>query len=355
MCDVHNPVLCVIPPYMLDKMVKNGTDEIRAVALNVMKQSRLFREQRSLVQQQPGVNLQNLMSGVEAHSAQLFRRVYNSNHTELLPGSLVRSEGDPPTNDPAVDEAYEGAGATWQLYMDQYGRNSINDNGMIIDSTVHHGTNFNNAFWNSEQMVYGDGDEQLFTRFTIDLDVIGHELTHGVTQYEAGLIYEFQSGALNESFSDVFGSLVKQKKLGQDAEAADWLIGANVLIGDNYALRSMKAPGTAYQDHPILGDDPQPATMDDYQDLPRWDDGGGVHLNSGIPNHAFYLAAREIGGNAWEKAGLIWYRALCDILNNNATFVKAAKATILAARQEFGRGSMEVTAVRNAWKTVKVL
>jgi Zn-dependent metalloprotease len=239
--------------------------------------------------------------------------------------------------------------------MDQYGRNSINDNGMIIDSTVHHGTNFNNAFWNSEQMVYGDGDEQLFTRFTIDLDVIGHELTHGVTQYEAGLIYEFQSGALNESFSDVFGLLVKQKKLGQDAEAADWLIGANVLIGDNYALRSMKAPGTAYQDHPILGDDPQPATMDDYQDLPRWDDGGGVHLNSGIPNHAFYLAAREIGGNAWEKAGLIWYRALCDILNNNATFVKAAKATILAARQEFGRGSMEVTAVRNAWKTVKVL
>jgi Zn-dependent metalloprotease len=226
---------------------------------------------------------------------------------------------------------------------------------MIIDQTVHYGEEYNNAFWNGEQMVYGDGDEELFTRFTIDMDIVAHELTHGVTQYEASLLYWYQSGALNESFSDVFGSLVKQRKLGQDVKEADWLIGANVLIGENYALRSMKAPGTAYQNHPIIGDDPQPATMDDYYELAPWDDNGGVHINSGIPNHAFYLAAMEIKGYAWEKAGLIWYRTLCDKLGKISTFVRAARATILVAREEFGVRSLEEKAVIKAWKAVKVL
>lgn len=354
MCKMHNPIFCVIPPYMMDKIVENGTPEMRRIALQAMKQARHIRSQRMLMQTQARAALRNLMPGVEAHNAQLFRRVYDAKHMELLPGTLVRSEGEPPSSDTSVNEAYDGAGETWHLYNDVYGRNSIDDGGMILDSTVHNGVNYNNAFWNSQQMVYGDGDEQIFTRFTIDIDVIGHELTHGVTEHEAGLQYQYQSGALNESFSDVFGSLVKQRKLGQDVKTADWLIGANVLIGD-YALRSMKAPGAAYKNHPQLGDDPQPATMDGYQDLPIWNDQGGVHLNSGIPNHAFYLAAMEIGGNAWEKAGLIWYRTLTTKLDPNATFVKTARATIEVARQEFGTGSLEETAVSNAWKAVKVL
>jgi Zn-dependent metalloprotease len=281
--------------------------------------------------------------------------VYDAEHSEDLPGSLARSEGDPPVEDACVDEAYDGAGETWGLYNNVYGRCSIDDRGMVIVQTVHYGEDFDNAFWNGEQMVYGDGDGELFARFTMDLDIIAHELTHGVTQYEAALRYWYQSGALNESFSDVFGILVKQYKLHQDVKEADWLIGANVLIGDEYALRSMKAPGTAYQGHPIIGDDPQPATMDDYNELPPWQDNGGVHINSGIPNHAFYLAAMEIGGYAWEKAGLIWYRTLCDKLGNVANFVRAATATILAAKDEFGSGSLEEKAVQKAWKNVKVL
>ncbi|CAM5676724.1 hypothetical protein SFUMM280S_07534 [Streptomyces fumanus] len=156
-------------------------------------------------------------------------------------------------------------------------------------------------------MVFGDGDGEIFLDFTIPVDVIGHELVHGVTQYTANLTYFGQPGALNESVSDVFGSLIKQYTLGQSADQADWLIGAGLLAPrvTGVALRSLKAPGTAYDDD-VLGKDPQPATMDDYVRTGR--DNGGVHINSGIPNHAFYLAATALGGNAWERAGQIWYR-----------------------------------------------
>jgi Zn-dependent metalloprotease len=355
MFETHNSILCIIPPYMLDAIVEKGSDRQRSAALKTIKQSSHARMERSLIQEQPRAERKHLISGIDAHSCQLTRRVYDAGGSENLPGLLVRSEGDPDTGDSSVDEAFIAAGDTWDMYHDEYGRCSIDDLGMFIDQTVHYGEEYNNAFWNGEQMVYGDGDGELFTRFTIDLDVIAHELTHGVTQYEAGLSYWYQSGALNESFSDVFGTLVKQRKLNQEAQDADWLIGANVLIGENYALRSMKAPGTAYIGHPVIGDDPQPATMDDYHEMSPWDDNGGVHINSGIPNHSFYLAAIELGGYAWEKAGLIWYRALCDKLTKDSNFVRAANACILAAREEFGTGSLEEQAVTKAWKQVKVI
>ena len=351
----HNPILCIILPYMLENMVEKGSTKIRKAALQTIKQSSHVRMERSTMAEQPGTDPQNMVAGVDHHSEKRYRRVYDAKNQEILPGSLVRSEGDKPTGDVTADEAYDGAGDTWDLYKNEYDRNSIDDHGMIIDQTVHHGVNYNNAFWNGKQMIYGDGDEEIFTRFTIDLDIIGHELTHGVIQHEANLRYWYQSGALNESFADVFGSLVKQKKANQQAKDADWLIGRNVLIGNQYALRSMKAPGTAYQGHPVLGDDPQPATMDDYLELPPWDDNGGVHINSGIPNHAFYLAAVEIGGNAWQKAGLIWYVALRDKLKRNANFSKAARATIHTARGLFGKNSLEEKAVKKAWKVVKVI
>lgn len=347
-------MLCIIPPYMLDKAVENGSELIRQRAMQIIKQSNHFRTQRTMIQERPESAREVMVSGIEAHSFARVRRVYDAQQGETLPGTLVRQEGQPPTGNAAIDEAFDGAGATWDLYMEEYGRNSIDDGGMIIDQTVHFGTDFNNAFWNGEQMVYGDGDGELFTRFTIDMDIIGHELTHGVVQHEANLVYYYQSGALNESFADVFGSLVKQRHFAQDVTQADWLIGDKVLVG-KYALRSMKAPGTAYIDHPILGTDPQPASMAKYYTLPPWDDNGGVHLNSGIPNHAFYLAAMELGGKAWEKAGLIWYRTLADKLGRVSTFRRAARATLQVAREEFGSGSLEEKAIRKAWKAVKVL
>jgi Zn-dependent metalloprotease len=353
MCKVHNPIMCVIPPYMLDKMVENGSPQLRSQALRTIKQSEHIRTQRSLLQTQPRAEREALTNGIQSHSFERVLQIFSANQGETLPGTLVRKEGDQPTGDEAVDEAFDGGAATWSLYAEEYERNSIDDNGMVMNQTVHFGVKYNNAFWNGQQMIYGDGDGEIFSRFTIDIDIIAHELTHGVTQYEASLVYWYQSGALNESFSDVFGALVKQRHRGQEAKDADWLIGESVLIGD-YALRSMKAPGTAYVNHPVIGTDPQPATMSNYKMMAPWDDNGGVHINSGIPNHAFYIAATELGGKAWEKAGLIWYRALRDRLGQYATFNRAADATIGLARELFGNGSLEEQAVRKAWKEVKV-
>jgi Zn-dependent metalloprotease len=271
----------------------------------------------------------------------------------------VRGEGDAAVSDVAVNEAYDGSGATFDMYQAIYGRNSINDNGLELKSTVHYGQGYDNAFWNGQQMVYGDGDEnlpeaqRLFNRFTIALDIIGHELAHGVTQYEANLIYKNQPGALNEAISDIFGSLVKQYQRGQTADQADWIIGEGLFTSNvnGVGIRSMKAPGTAYDD-PILGKDPQPAHMDDY--VKTGLDNGGVHVNSGIVNRAFYLTALEIGGFAWEKAGRIWYKALTEKLKSDSDFQAAADFTYEAAGELFGWDSLEQNAVTNGWSGVGI-
>lgn len=226
---------------------------------------------------------------------------------------------------------------------------------MPLIGTVHFGKDYDNAFWNSQQMVFGDGDGELFNRFTIALDVIGHELTHGVTEHTAGLNYMTQAGALNESISDVFGSLIKQYAHKQTADKADWLIGEGLLAKgvNGVALRSMKNPGTAYDD-PRLGKDPQPADMSEY--VRTTQDNGGVHINSGIPNKAFCMTALEIGGYAWEKAGRIWYETLTDShLKPTATFKTFAKLTLTTASRLYGASSAEASAVKKGWHEVGVL
>lgn len=283
------------------------------------------------------------------------RTICDAHHTQTLPGTVVRVEGSQPTGDPAVDEAYDGLGATHDLFWEIYDRNSIDDEGMALNATVHFGNEYNNAFWNGERMVFGDGDGDFFNRFTIAVDVIGHELTHGVTQDEAALIYFFQPGALNESISDVFGSLVKQRVLNQTAAQADWLIGAGLFTAsvNGVALRSMKSPGTAYDD-PILGKDPQPGHMSDF--VRTFEDNGGVHINSGIPNHAFYFVATQSGGYAWEKAGQIWYETLRDSrLRFYTGFRRFARLTVENAARLYNPGSPEEQAVRDGWRQVGIM
>ena len=287
------------------------------------------------------------------------RTVYDVEHggDSDLPGRKVRGEGDRAVSDTAVNQAYDGAGLTYRFYREVYDRDSVDGRGMELVSSVHYGTDFDNAFWNGSQMVYGDGSGRIFARggLTKDVDVIAHELTHGVTQMTAGLAYAKQPGALNESFSDVFGSLVKQHHLGQTAGQADWLIGEGVLGSalHGHALRSMKAPGSANDL------DRQAGTMSGYADLPDdndpANDNGGVHINSGIPNRAFYLAATAIGGHAWEAAGRIWYVTLTQHLEPTSDFRAAADATITVAGELFGAASHEHEAVSGAWKEVGVL
>jgi Zn-dependent metalloprotease len=331
----------ILPPYILDAIVQNGTLEQRRRALSTLAASERLRGRRQA--------LALLLAPVPAGEKR--RTVYDAQNTMRLPGVLVRAEGDPASGDVAVDEAYDGAGSTYDLYFDVYGRNSIDGRGMRIESTVHYGREYDNAFWDGAQMVYGDGDGELFERFTKALDVIGHELTHGVTDHEAALEYQDQPGALNESFSDVFGSLVKQRERRETAGQADWLIGEGLFTAKvrGAGLRSLASPGSAYSD-PVLGSDPQPWHMSNYDASPE--DNGGVHVNSGIPNHAFYLAATAIGGFAWEKAGRIWYVALTERLQRRSDFAAAARATETVAGEIFGTGSAEQKAVREGWRRV---
>jgi len=246
---------------------------------------------------------------------------------------------------------YDGFGATYALYRQVFQRDSIDDKGLRLEGVVHYDKHYNNAFWNGSRMIFGDGDGKIFLGFTGAIDVIAHELTHGVTEFTCNLEYHKQSGALNESMSDVFGSLAKQYFLKQSATAADWLIGAGILgpAIKGVALRSMKKPGSAYD-----GDD-QSSTMGGYEDSPDTDAGdwGNVHRNSGIPNHAFYLAATSLGGNAWEDAGQIWYDTLLA-LHSKTTFGECASVSYAMAGRRFGPNSRQQQAVGDAWSSVGV-
>jgi Zn-dependent metalloprotease len=348
-----HPILCIVPPHMLDEIAKHGTAGQRAAALATLAEDEAMRGARSA--ERPAPRSARLVAPKQPAVRKKRRTIYDAAGAAQLPGKVVRREGARSLGDIAVDEAYAGLGTTYDFYFASYRRISIDDAGFPLKATVHYGVRYDNAFWNGKQMVFGDGDGRLFNRFTSSLDVIGHELAHGVTAHEAGLVYLAQPGALNESLSDVFGSLIKQFSLQQDAAQADWLIGANLLTRNvkGVALRSMKAPGTAYDD-PVLGRDPQPGHMKDFVVTTR--DNGGVHINSGIPNRAFCLAALAIGGKAWEAAGRIWYETLRDPkLKADANFVAFARLTMATASRLYTAAGKETAAVAAAWKQVGVL
>ncbi len=332
----------ILPEYVNKRIVENGSDDQKRRAWQNLIVTEQLRGRRNIV---------GGLFTMFSTSDKLYRSIYNAENAENLPGKLVRGEGAKRKGGVSVNEAYDYSGNTYDFFTNIFERRSIDNKGMKLDSTVHYGENYNNAFWNGNQMVYGDGDGEMFNRFTISLDVIGHELAHGITQYEAALEYYGQPGALNESFSDVLGSLVKQYVMKQDADKADWLIGAGLFKKKvkGAALRSMKEPGSAYDD-PVIGKDPQPGHMKDF--VKTTSDNGGVHINSGIPNRAFYLTAIKLGGKAWEKAGMIWYVTLRDRLRENATFQDAAKLTYSVAGNLFGKGSPEQNAVANGWSGV---
>ncbi len=345
---------CILPPDILERVILEGTPEQRRAALNTLATDnalRSLRAQNAIIRAAGGRPLDPNV----AEGGKPLRTIFDCTHTQdPASARIVRNEGDGPTGDAAADEAYDGLGATYTLYWDAYHRDSINDEGLPLKGYVHYGDGYDNAFWDGQEMIFGDGDGELFNRFTISVDIMGHELTHGVTEDEAQLAYYQQSGALNESVSDVFGSLVKQYALGQKADEADWLIGAGLIAGyPDQALRSMKAPGTAY-DNPKLGKDSQPATMSGYVRTTK--DNGGVHTNSGIPNHAFYLAATNLGGNAWELAGRVWYETLRDPhLRPTAQFRTFARLTLQAVqRLGHAHGSPEYQAVQDAWGQVGI-
>jgi hypothetical protein len=346
----------IVPPYMLEAMAASDEPLLVEHAREALRHDAELRASRRTPTARPtGRRAPRRADVPKAHGAGPHRTISDAKGATTTPGTKIRGEGQAPSQDEAVNEAYDGLGATWELWSEAYSRDSLDGKGMPLLATVHYGRNYDNAFWDGSQMVFGDGDGVIFERFTKSLDVIGHELAHGVTEHTAGLLYQGQSGALNESISDVFGVLVKQRQLGQSAEQADWLVGADVLNPSvqGRALRDMRNPGTAYDD-PRLGTDPQPAHMDAYVDTD--DDNGGVHINSGIPNRAFVLAALAIGGNAWEDAGAVWYAVVSgDGIKADCDFATFAELTVAAAATAHGEGSAQQAAVRSAWEQVGVL
>lgn len=343
----HNPINCILPPYILERLSESPDESIRNQAIKARELAAATRTRRMLTQLRPTA------MAIHHPAARKNRLVYDANGSESeadFTESLIRSEGDDPVSDAAVNEAYDNSGNVWDFFWNVFSRNSINDFGMTLVSTVHVGTSYNNAFWNGSLMAYGDGDGSLFLRFTKSLDVAGHEITHGVVMSTCDLTYYAQSGALNEHFADVFGALVAQWKSNTDADVSDWTIGADIMGPDTTAncLRTFKNE-PAFKDDPILGDDPQPKHMDDY--YTGYDDHRGVHINSGIPNHAFYLFALALGGKSWEKAGKVWYDTL-PRLSRDSDFADMVQQTVDVAENLYGESSSEVESLNSAWRGV---
>ncbi len=326
----------VVPPYLLEDLAaRTGNRDFLRTYSQTLE-----------MQQKPGMRF-NAIPETEMPGA---REVYDAKGKEILPGKKVRVEGQKATGNVEADQAFDFTGFVRDFYSKEYGRTSIDGKGMKYVSTVNYGQNYENAFWNGSQMTYGrPGPTSPFKTFVL-LDIAGHEITHGITEMEAAVQYRGQSGALNESLSDVFGSLIKQYAKGQKAGEADWLVGDGIWKAEvkGRALRDMMNPGTAYND-PAIGKDPQPAHMKDYYKTRG--DNGGVHYNSGIPNKAFALFATEVGGHAWEGPGHIWFAAR-KAAGSNPSFAQFAYHTIEQAR---ALGQSEyIPKLQKSWDAVGV-
>jgi Zn-dependent metalloprotease len=338
---------CITPPHILQKLLESDNREVREAALNTLLTTARLRGERSL-------RASFLAAGPPSNGR---RTILDCQNETFLPLAVVaRTEDGPVSDDSSANQAFDGFGDTRQFYSDVFDRDSIDGRGMRLTGYVHRGVNYNNAFWDGEAMVFGDGDGLIFTDFTKSLDVIAHELAHGVTDHTSGFEYHNQPGALNESMSDVFGSMVKQWSLNQTADEADWLIGSDIFTPgiDADALRSMKAPGTAYNNID-MGKDPQPDHMSKFKTMPDTEEGdnGGVHINSGIPNKAFSLVAVGIGGFSWEAPGQIWYESL-KASTTTTKFQEFADTTYQKAAALYGEGSTEQEAVLAGWREVGI-
>jgi bacillolysin len=285
------------------------------------------------------------------------RSTYTAKSTQTLPGTLLRTEGQAPVSDAVANQAHDNAGFVWDYYSARHGRDSFDGAGALIKSSVHYKKNYVNAFWNGTQMVYGDGDGSQSGPLTV-LDVVGHEITHAVTERSSNLVYSTESGALNEAMSDIFGASIEAFRDGA-VSGNTWKIGEEcwtpATAGDS--LRQMDDPG-------LYGD---------YDYYPTrytgTSDNGGVHWNSGIANLAFALMVKggvhprgktsnnvpAIDANQYsgiQKAAAIFYRANTQCLTSGSTFQDARGCTEAAANALYG--STAAASVTAAWQAVGV-
>jgi Zn-dependent metalloprotease len=342
---VNNCPCCfIIPNDIAREMARNAEDaEDRDLALDQISRNSKMREHRKTLM---SFRTTALTKGGE-------RRVYDAKSKSRLPGALVRSESDKKSPDDSVNDVFLSSGIVRDFLIKVLGHDGYDGANGDLTSTVHYLKNYNNAFWDGEQMVYGDGDGKFFGSFTNDLEIAGHEIFHGVITATSGLVYQGESGALNESCCDVFGSLVKQWQLQQSVEQADWIIGKGLFTKavKGVGVRKLDAPGRAFND-PVLGRD---NTRGHYSRRYKGSgDYGGVHINSGIPSLAFVTAAKQYGGKAWEQMGLVWWKTLTS-LNSGAKFQDAAIATLRIAKSLYPEDRNLSDSIQAGWKEVGVM
>lgn len=347
---VHSASSCtcfIVPTSVLERFAqdKKLSPEIRSAFADAATYEKEWRKLR--IARQKHLRAAESLLPTAAPAAAPFPPadvVYDCRHGNTLPGVLVSNPGS--SSDATAKRAYLETQSVAKFYKDVFGRNSIDNAGMSLISSIHYSVKYNNAFWNGSQMTYGDGDGNIFVDFTKSNDVIGHELTHGVTERTLGLSYANQPGGLNESMSDVFGSMFRQWEAKQDVTKADWLIGKEILgpgaVSRGFTcLRDLSNPAAKH----CLS--PQPTKFSQYQD------GMDPHESSGIPNFAFYKAAMAIGGKSWEKTGKIWYQALTTSGSSpNMKMSVFANKTRTLAGSLFPSDPSIKTAVDKAWKAV---
>jgi Zn-dependent metalloprotease len=273
------------------------------------------------------------------------------NGTSYLLASDITSTSATSWSDKTAIQAHWGAEQTWSYYNAKHGRNSFNNAGAIIKSYVHYSKNYVNAFWDGSRMTYGDGDGVTYGPL-VSLDICGHEITHGVTTYSANLTYSNESGALNESFSDIFGECIENYAKGTN----DWLMGCDIGLTGCGAFRSMANPN-------LYGD---PDTYKGTNWYTGTGDNGGVHYNSGVQNKWFYILCKgesgtndkglsyNVTGIGMEKAAKISYRNLTVYLTASSDYAAARAGSIKAATDIYGATSTETIATGLAWDAVGV-
>jgi len=312
----HCKCFCaIIPPHIVAELAKNG--EI-VVQYHQLRHETDIRDKRS--DKITTVYGQGFL-GTDGFGK---RTLYDCNGGTVLRASLKRDENEGPVQDPVVNSVFTNTGLVRDFFRTQYNYNSVDDHGADLILNVHYSKSFDNAFWDGDEMIFGDGDGVIFCNFATALDITGHELTHGVVQHTSGLIYDGQPGALNEHIADVFGVTIRQfyEKQTDKPETANWLIG-DTIMGPSLqgqAVRNMKAPGTAYN-NTKMGKDQQPDHMLHY--FSGESDNHGVHYNSGIPNKVFYCVAVGFGDTL--KAALLWFETLKALEPNDNFAVFKAK------------------------------
>jgi Zn-dependent metalloprotease len=363
MCDhSRNPINCVLSPYMTETLKDERDQDNQRWVEELEKVMEEYRQARQ--NNRPSASANALAGATEKATGKKWG-IYHHQQANLF-----RLEGDTVQNDEDVDSVYNFAASVHHFLQSVFGLDSMDGAGMPVHAFVRwqppSGILYPNASWlpHSDKkgiMIFGEGDEKYFAPFSRDLTIFAHEYAHGLVQYNGGLRYEGEAGALNESFADVFASLVLQHSLDQTVHQASWLIGENVLKSEGkgttkkMGLRSLIAPGTAYI-HPRFGHDPQPWHY-------KWyDPNESVHYNSGIPNHAFYLLAYRTGGRSWQQAGRIWVETLLGLKDNpkpDLTIREWAIRTIQTAMRlrrasprEFNRRTVPYTYA--AWDSVGV-